>query len=468
MKVVLEVTKGPDAGERFVFAQHESFVIGRKKNKRVQFRIPDDPYFSRFHMLIEVSPPQCFLRDLGSRNGTYINRKKVQEAILNDGDVIHGGKSEFRVRIEADAPEVVKPFPDPGPAQEEAPAAGCPQPDQWDTQVFGQSPGAEPDKLRCAICKEVASDSWLGDLMQTRIVAYVCPSCRRNSQDPEKPVPGYEKLAVLNRGILGPVYKARRLACGRQVVLKVISRDMSERPEAVKLFLRQMLLAAGLKHPKIVPVVEMGQAGADLWLASQYIEGPDARELARQNGGKLPVVDAVDVICQVLEALDHAHGKNLVHRDLKPSNILVTGRPGGYEAFLADFGLMRNMDEAGVSGITRKGEVRGTVPFMPPEQVLDCRFVKPAGDIYGAGATLYWLLAGQLARDFDAVSAAGGRKDPYLVILEDSVIPIRHRDPSIPEPIARIVERSLQEEPEDRFQTAAEMARALRAASQKP
>ena len=99
---------------------------------------------------------------------------------------------------------------------------------------------------------------------------------------------------------------------------------------------------------------------------------------------------------------------------------------------------------------------------MPPEQVLDCRFVKPAGDIYAAGATLYWLLTGELTRNFDAQDARGEIKDPYCVILNDRVIPIRKRDSSIPQPIAKAIETALQFEPEDRFETAATMAKALR------
>ena len=179
----------------------------------------------------------------------------------------------------------------------------------------------------------------------------------------------------------------------------------------------------------------------------------------------MPLSDAVDIICQTLEVLEYAHGQNLVHRDVKPSNILVTGQRGSYQARLADFGLTRNMDEAGVSGITREGDVRGTVPFMPPEQVLDCRFVRPAGDIYAAGATLYWLLTGELVRDFEACDARGEVKDPYMIILgDDPVVPIQKRDPSIPKPVVTIIETALADEPEDRFETAVEMGRELRRA----
>ena len=94
---------GPQQGKNFVFERPEAFVIGRKKNERVQFRIPRDPFLSRYHMLIEVNREQCLLRDLGSTNGTRVNGRRVKSTALNDGDVLNAGKSEIRVRIDATA-----------------------------------------------------------------------------------------------------------------------------------------------------------------------------------------------------------------------------------------------------------------------------------------------------------------------------------------------------------------------------
>jgi eukaryotic-like serine/threonine-protein kinase len=128
--------------------------------------------------------------------------------------------------------------------------------------------------------------------------------------------------------------------------------------------------------------------------------------------------------------------------------------------------LARNTDEAGVFNITKKDDKRGTIPFMPPEQVLDCRFVKPAGDLYAAAASLYWMLTGAFVHDFKALDRRGELKDPYLIILEDPIIPLRDRtrNPSVPEPVARVVESALVREPEDRPESASELARALRKA----
>jgi len=117
-----------------------------------------------------------------------------------------------------------------------------------------------------------------------------------------------------------------------------------------------------------------------------------------------------------------------------------------------------------MSGITLDGEVRGTVPFMPPEQVLESRYVRPAGDVYSTGATLYWLMTGEYVYDFEARDRRGERKDAYAIILDEHVpmIPVRRRNPSIPESLAGAIATALAYEPENRYETAAEMAHALR------
>jgi serine/threonine-protein kinase len=453
MRVILEVLKGPQKGKRFVFDQHETFMVGR--NKRVQFRIPDDKYFSRHHLMIEIAPPRCFLRDLGSTNGTKVNGKKVREAHLNDGDLVHGGRTTMRVRIEKEEPPAASAAMEPASIKVRKPAG------EQVTEVLGHTPG----ELRCFVCKtKPKGNTYLDDLSQTQLVAYVCPACRDAQQSPDNPVPNYEKLGTLGNGILGPVLKARRISTGKLAALKLISPEMASNPDAVKLFLREVQLTVTLDHPHIVPVIEIGQAGKELWIATEWMDGMDAAKLTNRMGGKLPLRDAVNIVTQVLDALEYAHGLNLVHRDVKPSNIIVSGQPGAYEAKLADFGLVRNMDEAGISGITREGEVRGSVYFMPPEQVLDCRFVKEAGDIYAAGATLYWLLTGDHVRDFETVDRRGELVDPYLVILEKPVVPICERDPSVPQGVADVLTAALADDVDDRFETAAEMARELRAA----
>ncbi len=455
MSVVLEVTRGRHAGREFKLDGHETFMVGR--GNKVQFRILGDRFFSRYHFMIEANPPECFLRDLGSTNGTFVNGRRVRQVHLSDGDRIRGGKTELVVHVREEPAEAAASEPAPGPAAVGAPDMG--------TTFSARAPDRGAGKeLHCAICGRIAEETRLGDLEDTRLISYVCEDCHHENRDETHPIPTFEVLDELGRGSLGPVYKARRLNTDKLVALKVVPPRLGVNPRAVKLFLRVMQLSGGLDHPNIVPLVEMGESGGELWIATEYVDGVDAGELTARRGGTLPPAEAVDITCQVLDALHYAHRLNLVHRDVKPTNVLVTGEPGDYDARLGDFALMKNIDEAGLSGITRSGEVRGTVPFMPPEQIIDCRFVKPAGDIYQVGATLYWLLTGEYAHDFEARDKRGEVKDPFLVILEDPVVPVGEREPSVPQALARVVETALARAPEDRFESAGEMKATLRKA----
>lgn len=169
MRVILEVIASEQPGQlgqRFVFDQREAFVVGRKKNERVKFRIPRDPYLSRFHFRIEVSPPRCLIHDLDSRNGTQVNGQKIQTAELKDGDVIRGGRTELRVRIEL--PETREPPVEPAPSVGESPRPTGDRPRLSGgsgferTTVFGlPRPSGAAVELRCVKCKRLAEQTLL-------------------------------------------------------------------------------------------------------------------------------------------------------------------------------------------------------------------------------------------------------------------------------------------------------------------
>jgi serine/threonine protein kinase len=164
---------------------------------------------------------------------------------------------------------------------------------------------------------------------------------------------------------------------------------------------------------------------------------------------------ACTLICQVLQGLDHAHGLGFVHRDIKPANVLVSREEGGLVGRLADFGLAKKFENAGFSSMTQEGALLGTVPFMPPEQIVDARLVRPSVDLYSVGATLYHLLADHFPHDFTR------SKDPRLVVLRDDPTPLRHHCPWVPEGLADHVRRALARDAADRFATAWAMREAL-------
>jgi serine/threonine protein kinase len=164
--------------------------------------------------------------------------------------------------------------------------------------------------------------------------------------------------------------------------------------------------------------------------------------------------EAAPIMLQALEGLAYAHQKGFVHRDLKPQNILLTARERGV-AKVSDFGLAKNFQKAGFSGMTATGSVAGTYPFMAREQVTNFKYVKPVSDVWSMGATLYFMLTGEFPRDFRR------GQDPMEVILRGNIVSIRKRDSSIPRNVAEVIDRAVADKDRERYQTAAEFGREL-------
>ena len=193
----------------------------------------------------------------------------------------------------------------------------------------------------------------------------------------------------LARGASGEVYRAADEKLGRNVALKVLPPWMSEEPRTRDRFLAEARAAAALDHPNILPVYDAGDADGTLWIAMRLADGPDLRELLRR-GGPLPPERAVAILSGIAAALDAAHARGILHRDVKPANILLGADPESDHAYLADFGLAT---AAHGRGLTRTGELLGTVDYVSPEQArgeaLDAR-----SDAWSLAAVLFECLTG--------------------------------------------------------------------------
>jgi serine/threonine-protein kinase len=416
--VVLEVFEGPHAPARFEFTRHQTFLVGR--SSAAHLRLPADRAFSRHHFLLECQPPRGWLRDLGSRNGTLVNGARVKEALLRDGDVIGAGRTRIRFTV-------LRPPAAAAPAG--APCAGC---------------GAPLAPAELPFPEDLPADC-----------LYLCDACRRAGRDNPVAVPGYEVVRKIGRGGMGVVYLARQAATGMAVALKVIVPESGASDKAVQTFLREASVLSRLNHPRIVRFHEVGTARGLFFFVMEYVEPVNLAELLVGLSAANRVRTACGIACQALEALDYAHGLGFVHRDVKPGNLLLSRRGRKLRVKLADFGLAKNYQNAGFSGLTGVGDACGTPAFMAPEQLLDCRSAQPAADVYGAGATLYALLTGQFPHDYST------SRDPYAVILEEPPVPLRGRCPEAPEGLEAVVGRALAREPADRFASAADMRKAL-------
>jgi Protein kinase domain len=270
---------------------------------------------------------------------------------------------------------------------------------------------------------------------------------------PGDPLGGYRIEAVIGAGGMGVVYRATDMRLGRPVALKVIVPARSRDERFRSRFLRESQLAASLDHSHIVPVYEAGESDARLYLAMRYVEGTDLRTLLAREA-PLDADRALGLLTQVADALDAAHGRDLIHRDVKPANILVTEESGREHCYLSDFGLSRSADRATAhDGPT---ELSGTFAYTAPEQIAGGP-VDGRADVYSLACVLYECLAGRTpfeGKRAMAVLFAHMQEEPPglagLTMLDG------------------VLGRALAKDPAERHATCADLIRAARDALRAP
>jgi serine/threonine-protein kinase len=262
----------------------------------------------------------------------------------------------------------------------------------------------------------------------------------------------YEILSELGKGAMGIVYKAVDPLIDRTVAIKTINLNLSRDEIAgfVERFNREAKSAGRLNHPNIVTIYDVGRADDTAFIAMEHLEGQDLREIIASNQPLQPDW-IVEITAQVADALAFAHDHGVVHRDIKPANIMVL--PNGIVKIM-DFGIA--MTSSGAQ--TQAGTILGSPKYMSPEQVSG-KVVDGRSDIFSLGAILYELLTGISA--FGSGSSSNLTSTMYQVVNEIPDPPTTV-NPSIPAAFDYIVSRALAKKPEERYQSAREMADDLR------
>jgi serine/threonine protein kinase/Tfp pilus assembly protein PilF len=257
----------------------------------------------------------------------------------------------------------------------------------------------------------------------------------------------YEIQREIGQGAFATVYMARDIRHERSVALKVLNADPDSETGELR-FIREIRLLASLQHPNILPLHDSGHVDALLYYVMPYVGGETLRtRMSRER--QLQVDAAVSIACETADALAYAHAQGIIHRDIKPENILLSAG----HAIVADFGIARAIDLAGVRQLTRTGSSSpGTPAYMSPEQLLSESDIDGRTDIYSLGCVLYEMLTGK--------PPFAGKDGFVRRFTEPAPLPSSSRK-DLPAWLDAVLAKALERSALDRFPSAAEFARAL-------
>jgi tRNA A-37 threonylcarbamoyl transferase component Bud32 len=261
----------------------------------------------------------------------------------------------------------------------------------------------------------------------------------------------YQMMDLLGRGGMGEVYKAKD---GEKLLaIKTLHLEKASEPEMLNRFQREGQAGIHLKHPNIVPVYEMAVHDGTSYMVMAYLEGEDLGDYLRANK-KLDAQSIIEIACEIADALEFAHSQGLVHRDIKPSNVMLlpSADKETFRAILTDFGIAKMKD---ANTITGTGMI-GTIDYMAPEQIMNSKTVDHRADIYALGVMLYEMAVGE--RPFK-----GGVAQVLFAHMQQPAPDPRESDETIPRGLAKTILKALEKQPEDRFQSVAELSAALQA-----
>ncbi|HTY83019.1 MAG TPA: protein kinase, partial [Silvibacterium sp.] len=265
-----------------------------------------------------------------------------------------------------------------------------------------------------------------------------------------KKIGKYEVTGILGRGGMGIVYRAEDKRIGRQVAIKTLTEGFSGQTDMLERFYREAQ-AGILQHPNIVIVYDLGDEEGVPFIVMEFVNGEPLDKII-SSGRPLPLIEKLNIIEQVCAALGYAHERGVIHRDIKPANVIV--QPDGH-AKIVDFGIARMQSSNAETGLTRTGNVIGTIHYIAPERLRGQPF-DGRSDIFSTGVMLYLLLTGALPFSGEDITV-------LQKLVNEPHPPLNTRISGYPPYLDTILERALAKDPEQRYATAEEFAADLRA-----
>lgn len=440
--------------QTYTYTERTSCLIGRGDDCEIKLPTTEEfSQISRNHCLLNIDPSQITIRDLGSKNGTYVNDQKIGqrpkhlspeeaktlpyiETELNDNDTLRIDTLLIQISLAYESPA---------------------------SDTF-KLEAANPDEEALYIAPPQ------GNLMDF-VKGWLKRIIQGDKPDPSLlPIQGYYVSQLIGKGAFGEVYLATHQKTQKQVALKVMLPETANHPRQRQQFQREVENTKALNHPNIIKLLDHGFSEGIYFFTLEYCAAGNLAQRCEQQTKPFLVEEALPIIIPVLDALHYSHnveipyvkqrdggfqkGKGLVHRDLNPNNILFTEQDGQLIPKIADFGIAKAFDNAGLSGLSRSGQhLEGTLQFMSRAQVLHFKYAQPALDIWSAAACLYYMLTLKYPRNF------GG--DPLLTVLQTNPVPIQRRNPNIPTAIAQVIDLALDDAGTLHFQNALEFKQAL-------
>ncbi|MDD2414939.1 MAG: Stk1 family PASTA domain-containing Ser/Thr kinase [Eubacteriaceae bacterium] len=253
----------------------------------------------------------------------------------------------------------------------------------------------------------------------------------------------YEIVELIGRGGMAYVYKAKDLKLNRFVAVKVLREEYTENEQFIKKFDRESQAAAGLSHPNIVSVYDVGVDGDVYFIVMEYVDGITLKQYLDKKG-HLEYEEATNFIIDIAEALKCAHAHQIIHRDIKPQNIMLTA---DLMPKVTDFGIARAITS---STITMTNQTMGSVHYISPEQARG-GFVDERSDLYSLGIMYYELLTGQLPFDEESTVTIA------IKHIQEDITPPMEINPDIPQSVNDVVVKLCEKKPEDRYQNTDEL-----------